>query len=151
MATLRALITADTAAGGVFRPTSSGVPSGFNENLSFYPLYNAENVETVNAVVVRRGLEGTREVRGDGVTFNRVEGKSVRRTAKIYVPVDLDVQVVQPNVNPDAFKDDDGVIWIVKRIDGEYSIYVSGSPVGLKRLHCVHRDDYTVRSDTRSG
>ena len=154
MTSLRDLIAADMADGGVFFPKDSGGnPSGFNEDFLYYPAYDAANVETVNAVVDRRGLQGTREVRGDGVTFNRPEGKSVRQTAHIYVPITLNVREEQPNQDPDVFKDGTGMIWVVKRIVDHYTYYDpdTSSMIGVQKLHCVHRGDVTVRFDSRAG
>lgn len=143
MSDLRTLMATDAADGGTFFPTSSGSPVGFNETVTFYPQYDSANAQTVNAMVIRDRLEGTREVRGDGNVFNRDDGRSVRRSVTIICAASLNVRQKQPLRDPDAFVDSDGVTWIVKRIEAQDEY--------LQDVLCVHRDDSTVRSDARSG
>lgn len=138
------MMAADAADGGVFFPNDdSGDPSGFNEDLTFYPKWDQSQKSTVNCVVVRDDEEGTREARGDGVVLNNREGRSTRRSIKVECAASLAVRSDQPETKQDVFVDGNGEIWVVKRILGRDDY--------LQTVLCIHNDDRVIRTKNRVG
>lgn len=136
-------MAADASDGGVFFPKDSGGnASGFNKLVWFYPAWSEENKVQVNVIVDEDDVEGTREVRGDGVAINTREGRSVRRTIKIECPATLPVRQVQPKSLPDVFKVD-GELFPVKRIVGQDDY--------TQTVLCIHRDNSEIRTENRVG
>jgi len=136
-------MAADAAPGGVFLPVDSGAaPNGFNQLITFYPKGVSADAETVNAVVIKDDEEGTREVRGDGVTLNERNGRAVRRSVKVECNVSVLVRDTQTEQTPDMFVID-GEVWPVKRILGR-DLY-------MQTVLCVHRENVSVRNENRVG
>lgn len=143
MTSLRALMAADAADGGTFFPRDSdNNPDGFNELVTFYPRGAEENKSTVNVTVVQDNEEGTREVRGDGVTLNTREGRSTRMSIVIECAADLDVADSQNQHCPDLFKVG-GELYAVKRILGRDAYMMS--------VLCSRRKEHTIRNMNRVG
>lgn len=141
--TLKTQMTADAAAGGVFLPLDDdGNPSDFNELVWFYPQWSENDKEQVNAVVVNDHLEGTREVHGDGVVFERPEDVALRESIVIECPASVNVRTEQTKENPDGFKVGD-VMYVVKRITGRDD--------EMQSVLCIRRQPRDVRASRKHG
>ena len=98
----------------------------FNRGLTvaaeFWPKgVEADKVTTINSLPLKvhflQGSEkGSNEIGGDGTVQNRDTGRGVRRSAKIAIPVGLDIKEQQRADRPDLFVID-SERWYVKRIE----------------------------------
>lgn len=147
--TLKNLVLEDAAVGGVFLPTDDdGNPTDFNELVEFYPEGDPGRRVQTHAVVFEDNLEGTREVRGDGVVSNDRDGRRTRESAIFEVPQSLDVRVRQKAQRPDQFRDASGELWKVVRIEGRDSWEQTA---GIQSVLCVRVKDGTLRNEGRTG
>jgi len=141
--TLKELMTADAAPGGVFLPLDDADnPSDFNELVWFYPQWSEAHKVQINAVVVHDHLEGTREVHGDGVVFQRPEDLSLRESIIIECQASVGVRTLQTTENPDGFKVGT-TMYVVKRILGKDD--------DMQSVLCILRQPDKVRSRRKMG
>lgn len=144
---LRTLMEADTKQGGTFfHEDSLGNPDEMNTTVDFYPEYDkSQKVTGIRAHVFFEDYEGTREVQGDGVVFNKPEGRAIRQSIRLEIPADIKVRKIQPeggHDKPDAFKIN-GEVWVVKRVYEEDDY--------LQNVLCVRQHDSIERTRRRSG
>jgi hypothetical protein len=89
----------------------------------------------VSAVVIRDHLQGSNEVRGDGVNLEKPTGRAVRESIVVEFQADEQLQRVVDSQKPDQVKVD-GVIWsAVRRL---------GNDSGMQAVLFVRNTDVAV-------
>lgn len=73
--------------------------------------------QTVSAVVIRDHLQGSNEVRGDGVSLEKPGGRTVRESLLVEFLECAPLQTLQDRQTPDQIKVD-GVVWSAVRRTG---------------------------------
>ena len=109
----------------------------FGEDIEHWPLGDRSKKVTIKAVEVEDDLSGSREVRGDGVTFNKEEGASIRQSKILEVLATVAVKELKDSFNFG------GTVWSLKR--------VTGRDDGLQALLVTARDARTTRREARIG
>lgn len=141
--TLKELMAADALPGGVFLPLDDDdLPSDFNELVWFYPEWSEGNKVQINAVVVYDHLEGTREVHGDGVVFERSDDRSLRESIIIECQSSVAVRTEQTKDNPDGFRVGE-VMYVAKRI--------LGKDADMQSVLCIRGQGQDVRTKRKLG
>ena len=107
------------------------------ETFWFAPASDWTAKRWVTGVVVRDHLQGSNEVKGDGVNLEKPGGRSVRESIVIEFQADETIQRVVDPQKPDQVKVDD-VIWsAVRRL---------GNDSGMQAYLFVRATDVAVRT-----
>ena len=133
--TLKQQIAADTTS--VFLNTDE-----FAGEATFYPKGMRTAATTVTCVITQDGLEGTREARGDGVTFDRKDGYSIRESVIVETPTTVNVQEKPRPDSPDV---------LVVGGQSLYSKRVIGRDDDMVTVLFVRRRDLLDRKPSMSG
>tara|TARA_R100000808_G_scaffold24931_1_gene59488 strand:- start:17024 stop:17500 length:477 start_codon:yes stop_codon:yes gene_type:complete len=144
MATLKSLLSSDIL--DVFLPTDSdGNAEEFNEQIEIFPKGQQAKKVTTQAIVQEDALEGSREARGDGITHNTSQGRSIRESIVVSIPQTAisNIRIRPSKSDPDLIKIADGSVYAVKRI--------LGRDAGMFDVLAVHRKDLLVARQTNSG
>jgi len=93
--------------------------SGPASTVRFVPASDWGSAVDVDAVVIRDGLQGSNEVRGDGQSNDKPYGRSIRDSIIIEFlrSLPIQIQVVQDSQKPDLVKYD-GMVYAAQRTIG---------------------------------
>lgn len=89
----------------------------FGDAVVLAPSGNWDNKSVVPCVVIPDHLQGSNEVRGDGVRLERADGRTVRDSILIEFKTSANIQRIQSRQHPDQIKWD-GSIWSAVRTVG---------------------------------
>ncbi len=113
----------------------------FAETWVMYPKGKIEDKTTVTLVPHLDGLDGTREVPGDGRVLNLERSRSVRLSGILSLPATITITEA-PEREVDVFQAPGGRVWTVKRVLGE--------DAGMQDVLVVRREgDLTYRGQRR--